>query len=255
MKKALLGLPLVVIGLLVVLCGLPFCATCGEHDEAVTELLLDCPRAVDLIGDDAHPARIGVACGSTEVSGSSGSASWNLAYTGARGRGDVSYEAVKRDDTWTVIRAFLEVDGETVDLVHCPGKKLPAPARALAQTNADGATATFDGKVLRSTHATIVVGSVCKGTLARERGSPFAQVTVRCTGGAAEASDDLLAYDGRGDFALDVVDATRGDDDRAEYDDAKTTAEDGTPGCRLSARAGAGTLTLWDPGYEIVVEL
>ena len=258
MKKALLGLPVVVVIVLVALCGMPFCATCGGHDEAVTEVVLACPRAVELLGDDAHPAKIGVACGSTEISGSSGDASWTLAYTGERGRGDVAFNAIKRQDMWTVTAATLEVDGEVVDLVQCRGGKRgpgPAPGRQLAQTNADGAKATFDGKVLRSTHATIVVGSVCKGTLERERGSPSAHVALRCTGGAAEASEDILAYDGRGDFALDVVDASRGDDDRAEYDDAKTTAEDGTPGCRLSARGGSGTLTLWDPGYEIVVEL
>jgi hypothetical protein len=257
MKKALLGLPLFLVVLLVALCGLPFCATCGDHDEAVTELVLACPRAVELIGDDAHPAKVGMACGSTEVSGSSGNATWSMAYTGNRGRGDVSWEAIKRQDQWSVQAATLEIDDEVIDLVHCVrgNAKGPGPGRVLAQTNADAIQGDFEGKVIRSTHTAIVVGSVCKGTIARERGSPSGTVAVRCTGGAAEASNDILAYDGRGNFSLDVADASRREDDRAEYDDAKTTDQDGTPGCRISASAGKGTLTLWDAGYEIVVEL
>jgi hypothetical protein len=193
-----------------------------------------------------------MACGTTETSGSTGSASWSLPYTGERGRGTVSFQAHKQSDTWFVDGAALEVDDETIDLLQCARG---TPSRGLAQTNADAATARFDGKVIRSTHAAIGPGAACTGTLERERGSPTAHVTVRCTGGAAEATEDVLVYDGRARFSLDVADASRGDDDRAEYDDAKTTAEDGTPGCRLSSSGATGTLTLWDASYEIVVAL
>ncbi|MBA3453788.1 MAG: hypothetical protein H0T42_11905 [Deltaproteobacteria bacterium] len=56
----------------------------------------------------------------------------------------------------------------------------------------------------------------------------------------------------------DVVgDPSRRDDDRSELEDAKTSDQDKTPGCRLSAAGAAGTLTIWDtaPAYEIVVAL
>lgn len=246
LRTVLLGVPPIVLLVVVILVAMPFCANCGGHSEAVTDLVKRCKRATDLLGDDAHPARIGVACGQTETSGGNGNASWTLPYTGSRDRGTVSFDAFKRGGVWTIDRATLEVAGETIDLVACgaPPPKPVVAAGTLSQTNADAAQAKFTGKVIRSTHPTLAVGSECTGSLERDRGSPSARVIVACS------ATDL--YDARGSFKLDVLDPTRRDDDHLEYEDAA-----GTPACRLSAANGKGTLTVWStaPAWELVVDL
>lgn len=254
LRSIFIGLPPVVLLAVIGLLGMPFCATCGGHDEAVTELVVKCKRATELLGDDAHPARIGVACGSTESSGGNGNASWTLPYTGARDRGTVSFDAIKRGGVWRVDRATLEVGDEIIDLVACSSRGSTGPAAGgarLSQTNADAAQATFSGKVLRSTHATVAVGAECTGTLERERGGPTAHVRVTCQ--VANAAEAAVAYDGRGAFTLDVRDAARSDDDHIEYSDSAAPEIK----CRLSAADGKGTLTLWStaPAWELVVEL
>ncbi|HWO17439.1 MAG TPA: cytochrome c oxidase assembly factor Coa1 family protein [Kofleriaceae bacterium] len=255
-RRVLMGLPMTVLGVLAIFAGMPMCATCGGHGEVVTEAVRACPRAVELLGDDPSPARLGVACGSTQTSGGLGTASWHLPYSGSRARGTVSFDAEKRGGDWRLLTAELEVGGETIDLLTCSGRRASGPEGRLAQTNADAATADFDGKVTRSSHPTIPVGAVCRGTLRRERGATTARLVVSC--GTAEEGK---LYDGTGSFELHVGDASRRDDDRTEYEDKRVRAEDGTPGCRLSSAGASGTLTLWDaaqppePAYEIVVEL
>jgi hypothetical protein len=251
-RRALLGLPVLVLVILGVF-GSPTLATCGGHDEVVTAALRACPRATALLGDDAHPARLGMACGSTETSGGSGRASWDMPYTGARARGSVSFDAEKRGGAWILHRAVLEAGGETIDLLACSGARPDVRGGRLAQTNADAAEATFDGKVIRSSHPILAAGSTCTGTLRRERGATTARVTVRCVGPESE----IALYDGRGAFKLDVGDPSRRDDDRSEYEDPQTSEQDATPGCRLSSAGASGTLTIWDtsPAYELVVAL
>jgi len=249
-RRALLGLPVIVLVVLGVFAATPMLATCGGHDELVTEALLRCPRAKELLGDDAHPARLGMACGSTETSGGSGRASWKLPYTGSRDRGTVSFDAEKRGGEWMLLNAVLEVGDETIDLQACSGTSRPG---RIAQTNADAAGAELDGKVIRSNHSMIAQGSTCTGTLRRERGATTARMTVRCNGGEG----DIAIYDGSGTFTLEVGDPSRRDDDRTEYEDKQTREQDKTPGCRMSSAGSQGTLTIWDtsPAYEIVVAL
>lgn len=263
LRNALLGVPFVVVILLVVFAASPWLATCGGHDEVVTAAVLKCPRAVELLGADAHPVRLGIACGSTKSSGNSGVARWGLPYTGSRGRGTVSFDAEKWGDDWQLHRAELEVDGESIDILACSGGSAPSTKQAqIVQTNADAATATFEGKVIRSTHPTILTGSTCVGSLKRERGATTAHVTVTCKAGIGESggaapSGAIKLYDGDGTFSMEVGDPSRRDDDRSELEDAKTSDQDTTPGCRLSGAGEQGTLTIWDaaPAFEIVVAL
>src|SRR5690349_12656833 len=188
LRNALLGVPFVVVILLVVFAVSPFLATCGGHDEVVTAAVLRCPRAVELLGEDAHPVRLGIACGSTKSSGNSGVARWGLPYTGSRGRGTVSFDAEKWGDEWQLHRAELEMDGESIDILACSSRPPSRPSGGqIVQTNADAATATFEGKVIRSTHPTILTGSTCVGTLKRERGATTAHVTVTCKAGIGES--------------------------------------------------------------------
>ena len=251
LRSLVIGLPVVVIFVLICLVALPYCASCGGHGDAVTVILKRCKRATDLLGDDAHPARLGCACGSTELSGGNGNASWSLAYTGSRDRGSVSYDAIKRGGEWIVDRATLEVGDEEIDLVACANSgRAKQPAGRLSQTNADAAKAEFSGKMIRSTHPTLAAGTECTGTLARERGSPTAHVRVTC--GTANSAEATVAYEGNGTFTMDVRDGSRPDDDHIEYDDASAETK-----CRLSAADGKGTLTVWSttPAWELVVEL
>lgn len=240
---------MVIVAAIVVV--LPLLATWGDHDEAVTEVVRACKKATDLLGADAHPARIGLACGSTETSSMSGEASWDLAYTGDRGRGDVRFRAIKSGDEWRVVAAVLEIDGEEIDLVACAGITPMVKAGRLAQTNADGLTGELEGKVLRSNHPTIGAGHQCTGRIARERGSTTATLDITCRESASDAEGTQL-YKGSGAFTLDVKDSARREDDHVEFDDSTNT-----PGCRLSAADGKGTLTVFsrDPAWEIVVEL
>lgn len=240
----------------------PLIGTCGGHDEAVTAAIRTCPRALELLGDDAHPARLGMACGSTHTSSDYGDARWALPYTGSRGRGTVKFVAEKYAGAWRVHQAVLEIGSESIDIVACSGV---APKRQgeIVQTNADAATATFEGKVIRSTHPTILSGSTCTGLLKRERDASTAHVIVTCKAGIGEAGGGapagaLVIYDGDGTFSMDVGDPSRRDDDRSELEDAKTSDQDRTPGCRLSSAGDQGTLVIWDiapAAYEIVVTL
>jgi hypothetical protein len=261
MGRILFGVPAVGLLVLAMFALMPCIATCGDADDVVTEAVRGCPRAVELLGDDPRPARLGLACGTTETEGSYGRASWGLPYTGSRARGRVSYAAEKRASDWQLDAASLEVDGETIDLLACVrAAQVRRTAQQPAQTNADATARTFHGKVLRSTHATLSQASTCRGVLERERGSAFARVKVECDPsalGGPGAGGAIVLYDGTGNFTLDVRDPTRPDDDRVELDDSKTSDADGTPGCRLSSSGARGTLTIWDssPAYEIVVEL
>jgi hypothetical protein len=258
MWRLVIGAPIVVLLLVILFVMTPAIASCGEHGDLVEEAVLQCPRARQLIGDDAHPARIGLACGTTETEGNYGRASWSVPFTGSRGRGTVKYDASEHAGRWTLDRATLEIDDQEIDLVSCgssPRRSNQMTTTVLAQTNADAATATFDGKVMRSNHPMIREGATCRGELDRARGSASARVKVSCEpGGGAQA---VQLYDGTGSFSLDVRDSTKRDDDRSEYDDAKTSDVDRTPGCRLSSSGATGTLTVWDvlPAYELVVEL
>jgi hypothetical protein len=128
----------------------------------------------------------------------------------------------------------------------------------LDQKASDGVTGTFDGKVMRSTHAQVAEGTRCTGTLNREKASPTAQVTIRC--GA------LAVYEGTGAFTIAVGDPTRRDDDASEFHDRDTSDRDRTPGVRIigenaKADGSSGTLDIWDvatggaPAFEIAIVL
>jgi hypothetical protein len=130
--------------------------------------------------------------------------------------------------------------------------------RVLDQKAVDAVDGTFDGKVLRSTHAGVAEGSRCSGTLRRERGEPTAKVVVRC--------GDTVLYDGTGRFELAIGDSTRRDDDAVTFADTSTSEVDGSPAVKFGgeknqADGSGGTLNLWDaprgpaPAYEIVIAL
>lgn len=202
MKKVLLGLPIVVVLLIVALMATPFIATCGGADEAVTEVVQRCDKAVKFLGSDAHPARMGFACGSTEISGPSGTSSWSLPFTGENGRGTVYYQAIKENGEWNVVGAMLEAGDETIDLVACAG------GAASSLQKLDG---TFDGKVTSSTHEQIKTDMVCTGTIKRAAGETLAEVDVTCAD-TADAGEGTVVYRGRSEVRADMGSSEKGDE-------------------------------------------
>jgi hypothetical protein len=94
-------------------------AWCMGYDDAVVETIEACPRAVELLGEDISPAWVGLSCGQSETGGGQGHASWTMAYAGSRERGQLDFNADKHGGEWTVRRAVLTVDGESIDLLAC----------------------------------------------------------------------------------------------------------------------------------------
>lgn len=239
--KLIVGLPIAIMVLIVVLMATPFLATCGGADEAVTSVVRRCEPAVKLLGEDVHPARMGFACGSTKISGAEGTASWTLAYTGENGRGTVSYNAVKQNDEWSVIAATLETGDTKIDLVACAGGAVNALQRL---------DASFDGKVVSSTHEQVKVDMVCKGTLTRVTGETLADVAVTCAE-SATAGEGTVVYRGRATVTADMGSSTKGDE-KLEYNDTA-----GPVNATLIFDGPTGTLRVWSqsPAWEIDVAL
>lgn len=241
MKKALLGLPiavLVIVGLLMVT---PFLGTCGGADEAVTELVRRCEPATKFLGKDVRPARMGLACGSTEISGSTGSASWSMPFTGENGRGTIAYSAIKQNGEWHVVAATLDADGQAIDLVACAGGAVNALQRL------DG---TFEGTVTESTHEQIEPGMYCTGTINRRAGETLADVVATCAE-SETAGEGTVVYRGRSEVKADMGSAAKGDETLA-YEDTK-----GPVNATLTFEGATGSLRVWSlsPAWEIRVAL
>jgi hypothetical protein len=241
MSKFLFGLPIVVIIVVIVLMITPFISKCGGADEAVTSVVQRCELATKFLGKDARPARMGMACGSTKISGDEGTASWSVPYTGENNRGTVSYKAVKVNDEWNVVAATLETDGQDIDLVACAGGTVNSLQKL------DG---SFDGKVTSSTHEQVKVDMVCKGTLKRGGGETLADVVATCAD-SADAGEGTVVYRGRAEVKADMGSSKKGDE-TLEYNDTK-----GPVNATLKFDGPTGSLRVWSqsPAWEIVVAL
>ncbi|MFN0251902.1 MAG: hypothetical protein ACKV2T_33810 [Kofleriaceae bacterium] len=241
MTKLLVGLPIAVIVLVIALMATPFLSQCGGADEAVTSVVRRCDLATKYLGGDARPARAGLACGSTEISGDEGTASWSVPYTGENNRGTVSYKAVKVNDEWNVVAATLDADGQKIDLVACAGGSVNSLQKL------DG---SFDGKVTSSTHEQVKVDMVCKGTLSRKTGETLADVVATCAD-TADAGEGTVVYRGRAEVKADMGSSAKGDE-TLEYNDTK-----GPVNATLKFEGTTGSLRVWSqsPAWEIVVAL
>jgi hypothetical protein len=122
-------------------------AGCMGYDDELVAAIESCPQAVDLLGDEIGPARVGLACGNSTTEGGSGNASWRMAFAGSRDRGSLTFDAEMHGGTWSLTRAVLHAGDHTVDLLACE----------------------------RTTHAAEATRSLADVTIAR------------CAGGAADA--------------------------------------------------------------------
>ena len=111
---------------------------------------------------------------------------------------------------------------------------------------------SFDGKVLKSSHPGVVVGTRCMGTaVIRES---VADIRIICP-------NDTEVYNGKGPIHI------KGEDEAWTYTDEATTDKDGTPAVRFIAGDGSkpdgqnGTITITDTAkggraaFEILIAI
>lgn len=110
-------------------------ASCSGYDDALVQTVEHCPRARELLGDDIGPAVVGVSCGSTETGGGTGQASWRMSFSGTRGRGALHFDAEQHAGQWSVTRAWLDAEGEDIDLLACARSAAAPPVPAEAEAS------------------------------------------------------------------------------------------------------------------------
>lgn len=94
---------------------------CGEADDLAIATLNACPTAVEALGGDIS-IQPGWSCGSTETHGSGfGHSQWTLPVWGKSGSATYQFAAERSGGEWTLVRAHLEVDGDTIDVKQCAG--------------------------------------------------------------------------------------------------------------------------------------
>jgi len=182
----------------------------GAHRH-VLEVTNDCSAAVEAIGEDIRQPLMALDCGSTEVRGSQGRASWSLVVAGSEGSGRLSYMADKAGDEWSVLLASLEVDERWIGVVPCTGEISEQDARG---EMTEGLLA--EGTVLEARGAAPVArDDRCELEVLRQPDYPDkqafnCQVRVRCNGRAIYGDSEHNGYvlcavrDGRPEMALDV---------------------------------------------------
>jgi hypothetical protein len=92
---------------------------CGGAYDVAIDRLNNCPAAVDLLGENIG-GRAGISCGSTETHGSGwGHSQWTMPVGGDAASGSFQWAAERHAGQWTILRAVLEVDGQSVDVLSC----------------------------------------------------------------------------------------------------------------------------------------
>lgn len=92
-------------------------SSCGG--DAAIEAANACPAAVYELGSPIAHSPLGLGCGESETSGSSGWSEWTIPIAGTEKRGSYSFEAEMSGGQWTVLRAQVEVDGRVISVVPC----------------------------------------------------------------------------------------------------------------------------------------
>jgi len=215
--------PLVLVPAIV---GIAVLATwSGGANEAALEAVGACPAALDALGEDVRLSRWGLNCGSSDVRGRHGLASWSLAVGGSAGEGRLAYMAEKDRGDWHVIRATLEADGRWIGVLPCTG--LVRQRDALGEMDegltAEGAVSEVDGD------APVDPGDRCELEVLRVERFPDdssfnCQVRVRCDGETIYGDTDSNGYvfcgvrRGRPEFARDPVGTEGSTDPMLEMD-------------------------------------
>lgn len=127
LKKKIMSILIPVLIVIAAPFGLPAFAMFAGHSSGYQDFVMGklqaCPHARALLGEDAGPSYVGLACGSSETEGGMhGHAQWNVPVSGSIGRGTYSYALELHGGQWMMLQAQLEVGGQIVDIANCtPG--------------------------------------------------------------------------------------------------------------------------------------
>lgn len=160
---------------LVIVVALPFaaptCGSCMGYEGVVMDQLNACPRATSLLGAPIAESYAGLSCGYVETE-DEGRASWRMPVAGPRGSGVYHYQAVEKNDVWSVVESSLDVGEEHIEIRNCA---LAARGQGMQETR------DLHGRVTVTTGpAPVTREAVCAGTIAPGAGHFGCRVVLRC---------------------------------------------------------------------------
>lgn len=150
---------------------------------------------------------------------------------------------------------MIKIVAVTLSLCVLSCSKSSSPDRKEGDHTGAG---TLDGTVKSSSHPDVKVGAACEGSIVMRGTKTPAKLAVSCGG--------VAVYEGEGMIANDTSDPNDPDDDILSYRDEKTSADDKTPACHMTAQEGkadgeSGLLTIFDdasgdrPAYQIIISI
>lgn len=243
-KRLLLALPIpvILVVFIVVTGGMSECvASCDGYKSELITTVEACPTARTALGDKVHFKKLSYACGSSETSGGTGRASWDVAVYGSKTDGRLTYDAEKHGGQWVFTSMNLEVGDAVIDILAC--------ARS-AKDDASVKTASWNGSVLRSTHDKVGDGASCAGRLDVIRRRVDGLTGDRAAAGNVESDPDgsrahllvhcagMVVYDADGDF---------------EGSPATQTLTFSGKGIKLQLKDGHGTGEIFDGPSTITI--
>jgi hypothetical protein len=209
-----------------VLVGVPMMPRCDGAYEPAFAALNACPQAVALLGGNIRQSSIGMACGSSETSGSYGRANWKIPVTGDRGSGSFQYAGRNNGQGWRLDYASLEVGDQVVSVWPCGAATTEALNMAVSMT---GTVTSVQGAAAAQPNTPCTVTISPTPDAARQQGLNC-HVRVQCGNaiiygweGAGYTSCQITA--GRAMRADDRQGASVGDDPMIALDVANRTCQ------------------------------
>ena len=166
----------VVIGAAVFLLG-PLMPRCDGAYEPAMAALNACPQAVALLGGSITQSSVGMACGSSESSGSHGRSNWRISVKGDRGSGSYEYGGRNLGQGWRLDFAKLTVGDQVVNIWPCSGTATTEALRVAVSITGSVASAEGAAAVQPGAPCTITVSPTPDE--ARQRGYNC-HVRVQC---------------------------------------------------------------------------
>ena len=121
-KKLAIGLLIVAAAPFAMPAFARFAGSSSGYQDLIMNKLQACPHARNLLGENAGPAIVGLAWGSSETEGGMhGHAQWRVPVSGSRGSGVYNYALELHGGQWQIMTAQLDVGGQLVDIGSCSG--------------------------------------------------------------------------------------------------------------------------------------
>ncbi len=196
--------------------GSPLMPRCDGAYEPAIAALNACPSAVAMLGGNIQQAYVGMACGSSETSGSYGRSNWKIPVKGDRGSGSYEYGGRNNGQGWQLDYGRLRVGDQIINIWPCATGGATAVQALTMATAMTGTVSSVAGA------AAVQPGTPCTITLsptpeaATQRGFNC-HIKVQCANaviygweGSGYTSCQLAA--GRPMSANDAQGASAGDD-------------------------------------------